>query len=161
MYRPYQTRAQIAMGDCYVLCGRSGVTWTAPPHIVHDVSSCSSPQDVARRRLPRTRSPSGSGRRYLGRTSFRGGPYRGLLLEPGRPEVSLRPFFLRTTSPSPGVEGGYLAQVHHLHVPLPKGPGTQAPRNLPPGPCGGGADSGLTLAVRPDIPSLTGLKADG
>ena len=26
LYRPYQTREIIAMGDCYVLCGRSGVT---------------------------------------------------------------------------------------------------------------------------------------
>ena len=79
LYQPYQTRAQIAMGDCCVQCGRSGVTWTARPHIVCDVSGCLSPQYVARRRSPRTRSPSGSGRRYLGRTSFRGVPYRGLL----------------------------------------------------------------------------------
>ena len=45
--RPYQTRAQIAMRDCYVQCGRSGVTWTVLLHIVCDVSGCSSPQDVA------------------------------------------------------------------------------------------------------------------
>ena len=31
---------------CYVLCRRSGVTWTAPPHIVRDVSGCSSPDQV-------------------------------------------------------------------------------------------------------------------
>ena len=79
LYRPYQTRTQIAMGDCYVLASRSGVTWTARPHIVCDVSCCSSLQVVARRRLPRTRSPSGSGRRYLRCTRFRGDPYRGLL----------------------------------------------------------------------------------
>ena len=70
LYRPYQTRAQIAVGGCYVLCGWSGVTWTVPHHIAHDVSRCSSSQDVARRRSQRTRSPSGSRRRYLGRTSF-------------------------------------------------------------------------------------------
>ena len=68
-----QTRAKIAMGDCYVPCGRSGVTWTELLHITRDVSGCSSPQDVARRRSLRTRSPSGSGRRYLGRTSSWGG----------------------------------------------------------------------------------------
>ena len=64
-------RVQIAMGDCYVLYGRSGVILTALLHIVRDVSGCLSPQDVARRRSPRIRSPFGSGRRYLGRTSSR------------------------------------------------------------------------------------------
>ena len=29
LYRPYQTREIIAMGDCYVLCGRSGIALTA------------------------------------------------------------------------------------------------------------------------------------
>ena len=33
LYRPYQTREIIAMGDCYVLCGRSGVTLTALLHM--------------------------------------------------------------------------------------------------------------------------------
>ena len=56
---------------------------------------CSSPQDVARRRSPRTRSPSGSGRRYLGRTSSRGDPFRILLRELGRPRVSLHLFSSR------------------------------------------------------------------
>ena len=79
LYRPYQTRAQIAMGDCYVPCGRSGVTWTVLLHITHNVSGCSSPQDVARRRSQRTQSPSGSGRQYLGHTSSRGGPFQILL----------------------------------------------------------------------------------
>ena len=97
LYRPYQTRAQIAMGDCSGLCGWSGVTWTIPLHITCNVSGCLSPQDVARRRSLRTRSPSGSRRRYLGLTSFRGGPYRDRPQEPGRPEVSLRLFFLRRT----------------------------------------------------------------
>ena len=40
-------------------------------HIALDVSGCSSPQDVARRRSPRTWSPPGSGRRYLGLISSR------------------------------------------------------------------------------------------
>ena len=34
LYRPYQTREIIAMGDCYVLCGQSGFTLTALLHIV-------------------------------------------------------------------------------------------------------------------------------
>ena len=48
-------------GDCYVLCGRSGVTSTALLHIVRIVSGCLSPQGVARR-YRRPLSPSGSGR---------------------------------------------------------------------------------------------------
>ena len=62
LYRPYQTREIIAMGDCYVLCGRSGVTWTVLLHIVRVVSGCLSPQGVARRRYRIPLSPSGSGR---------------------------------------------------------------------------------------------------
>ena len=68
-YRPYQTRERIAMGDYCVLCGQSRFTSTALLHIVHDVSGCLSPQGVARRRLRRPRSPSGSGRRYHALTS--------------------------------------------------------------------------------------------
>ena len=46
LYRPYQTREIIAMGDCYVLCGRSGVTLTALLHIVRVVSGCLSEGDI-------------------------------------------------------------------------------------------------------------------
>ena len=69
LYRPYQMREIIAMGDCYVLCGRSGFTLTALLHIVRDVNGSLSPQGVARRRLRRPRSPSGSGRQYHALTS--------------------------------------------------------------------------------------------
>ena len=68
-YRPYQTREIIAMGDCCVLCGRSGVTLTALLHIVRDVIGCSAPQGVARRRYRRPLSPSGFGRQYRALTS--------------------------------------------------------------------------------------------
>ena len=54
-----------------------------------------------------------------------------------------------------------MARAHHLHAPLPEGPGTQVPQNLPLGPCGDSAGPGLTLAIRPDIPSLPGLMTDG
>ena len=70
LYRPYQMREIIAMGDCHVLCGRSGVTLTALLHIVYVVSGCLSLQGVARRRYRRPLSPSGSGRRYRVLTSF-------------------------------------------------------------------------------------------
>ena len=76
----------------------SGVTWTVVLHIVRDVSSCSSLQDVTRRRLLRSRSPSGSRRRYLGRTSSWGDSFRVLLQELGRPVVSLCLFCSRRTS---------------------------------------------------------------
>ena len=92
-YRPYQTRERIAMGDCCVLCGQSRFTSTALLHIVRDVNGCSSPQGVARRRLRRPRSPSGSGRRYHALTSSRERHYQ--FPPPGlvRRVVSLRQFF--------------------------------------------------------------------
>ena len=94
-YRPYQTRERIAMGDCCVLCGQSRFTSTALLHIVRDVNGCSSPQGVARRRLQRPRSPSGSGRRYHALTSSRERHYQcpppGLV----RRLASLRQFFFK------------------------------------------------------------------
>ena len=98
LYRPYQTREIIAMGDCYVLCGRSGVTLIALLHIIRVVSGCLSPQGVARRRYRRALSPSGSGRQYHVPTSS---PVRNSLflpLELGRLVVLLRLFFSRRTS---------------------------------------------------------------
>ena len=97
LYRPYQTRERIAMGDCYVLCGRSGVTSTALLHIVRVVSGCLSPQGVARRRYQRPLSPSGSGRRYHALTSSLVRNSLFLPLELVRHVVSLRLFFLRRT----------------------------------------------------------------
>ena len=97
LYRPYQTREIIAMGDCYVLCGQSGVTLTALLHIVHDVNGYLSPQGVARRRFRRPRSPSGSGRRYHALTSSLGQHCLCLPPELVRRVVSLRLFFLRRT----------------------------------------------------------------
>ena len=98
LYRPYQMREIIAMGDCYVLCGRSGVTLTALLHIVRVVSGCLSPPGVARRRYRRLLSPSGSGRQCHVPTRS---PVRNSLflpLELGRLVVLLRLFFSRRTS---------------------------------------------------------------
>ena len=97
LYWPYQTREIIALGDCYVLYGRSGVTLTALLHIVHVVSGCLSPQGVARRRYRRPLSPSGSGSQYHMPTSSRVWNSLFLLLELGRLVVLLRFFFLRTS----------------------------------------------------------------
>ena len=98
LYRPYQTREIIAMGDCYVLRGRSGVALTALLHIVRVVSGCLSPQGVARRRYRRPLSPSGSGRQYHVPTSSRVRNSLFLPLELGRLVVLLRLFFSRGTS---------------------------------------------------------------
>ena len=92
-YRPYQTRERIAMGDYCVLCGQSRFTSTALLHIVRDVNGCLSPQGVARRRLRRPRSPSGSGRRYHALTSSLERHCQCLPLELVRRVVSLRQFF--------------------------------------------------------------------
>ena len=96
-YRPYQTREIIAMGDCCVLCGRSGVTLTALLHIFRYVIGCSSPQGVARRRYRRPLSPSGSGRRYHALTSSLERHFPCLPPELVRRVVLLRLFFLRRT----------------------------------------------------------------
>ena len=98
LYWPYQTREIIALGDCYVLCGRSGVTLTALLHIVRVVSGCLSPQGVARRRYRRPLSPSGSGRQYHVLTSSRVRNSLFLPLELVRRVVLLRLFFSRRSS---------------------------------------------------------------
>ena len=98
LYRPYQMREIIAMGDCYVLCGQSGVTLTALLHIVRIVSGFLSPQGVARRRYQRPLSPSGSGRQYHVPTSSQVWNSLFLPLELGRLVVLLRLFFSRRTS---------------------------------------------------------------
>ena len=94
LYRPYQTRE---MGDCYVLCRRSGVILTALLHIVRDVNGCWSPQGVARRRYRRPLSP-GFGRRYHVFTSSLARICLFLPLGLVRHVVSLRLFFSRRTS---------------------------------------------------------------
>ena len=97
LYRLYQTREIIAMGYCYVLCGRSGVTLTALLHIVRILSGCLSPQCVARRRYRTSLSPSGSGRQYHVLTSFWVRNSLFLPLELGRLVVLLRLFSRRAS----------------------------------------------------------------
>ena len=74
--------------------GSPRFTSTALLHIVRDVNGCLSPQGVARRRLRRPRSPSGSGRQYHALTSSLGRrcqcPPPPVLV---RRVVSLRQFF--------------------------------------------------------------------
>ena len=87
LYRPNQ------MGDCYTLCGRSGVTWTALLCIVSGVSGSFLPQGVARRSYRRPLSPSGSGCRCHGYAGSRLGNGLFVSLELGALVLSLRLFF--------------------------------------------------------------------
>ena len=81
------------MGDCYILCGRSGVTWTALLRIVSDASSSFLPQGVARRSYRRPLSPSGSGGRCHGYAGSRLRYGLFVSLELGVLVLSLRLFF--------------------------------------------------------------------
>ena len=83
----------IAMGDCYILCGRLGVTWTALLRIVSDASGSFLPQGVARRSYRRPLSPSGSGCRYHGYAGSRLQNGLFVSLELGALVLSLRLFF--------------------------------------------------------------------
>ena len=86
-------RKTISMGDCYILCGRSGVTLAVLLHIVSDESGSFLPQGVARRSYRRPLSPSGSGCRcpgYVG-SRLRNGLF--VSLELGALVLSLRLFF--------------------------------------------------------------------
>ena len=86
-------RKTIAMGDCYILCRRSGVTWSALLHIVSDASGFFLPQGVARRSYRRPLSPSGSGCRCHGYAGSRLRNGLFVSLELGALVLSLRLFF--------------------------------------------------------------------
>ena len=81
------------MGDCYILCGRSGVTWSALLRIVSNASSSFLPQGVARRSYRGPLSLSGSGCRCRGHAGsrFRDGLF--VSRELGALVLSLRLFF--------------------------------------------------------------------
>ena len=80
-------RVAIAMGDCYILCGRSGVTWSAWLRIVSNASGSFLPQGVARRSYRRPLAPDVvvTGMPALG--------YGTVCLCPGSSVLSLRLFF--------------------------------------------------------------------
>ena len=81
------------MGDCYILYGQSGVTWSALLHIVSDAGGSFLPQGVARRGYRRPLSPSGSGCRCHRSAGswLRNGLF--VSLELGALVMSLRLFF--------------------------------------------------------------------
>ena len=86
-------RETIAMGDCYILCWRSGVTWTALLRIVSDASGSFLPQGVARRSYRRPLSPPGSGCRCHGYAGSRLRNGLFVSLELGALVLSLRLLF--------------------------------------------------------------------
>ena len=86
-------RETIAIGDCYTLCGRSGVTWSALLRIVSHGSGSFLPQGVARRSSRRPLSPSGSGCRFHGYAGSRLRNGLFVSLELGALVLSLRLFF--------------------------------------------------------------------
>ena len=91
LYRSNQSRDN-RLGDCYILCGRSGVTWTALLRIVSDASGFFL-LGVARMSYRRPLSPSGSGCRcheYSG-SRLRDGLF--VSLELGALVLALRLFF--------------------------------------------------------------------
>ena len=65
--------------------GWSGFPWPSRPPFVGDVAGCFSLLALAWRSSQFSRSPPVSGRRYLGRTGFWGGPSRSILWKPGCP----------------------------------------------------------------------------
>ena len=85
-------RETVAMGDCYILCGRSGVTWTALLCIVSDASGSFLLLGVARRSYRRPLSP-GSGCRCHGYAGSRLRNGLFVSLELGALVLSLRLFF--------------------------------------------------------------------
>ena len=89
-------RETIAMGDCYILCGRSGVTWTTLLSIVSDASGSFLPQGVARRSYQRPLFPSGSGCRCHGYAGSRLRNGLFVSLELGALVLSLCLFFEKT-----------------------------------------------------------------
>ena len=86
-------RETIVMGDCYILCGRSGVTSTAFLRIVSDASGSFLLQGVARRSYRRPLSPSGSRCRCHGFAGSRLQNGLFVSLELGARVLSLRLFF--------------------------------------------------------------------
>ena len=73
------------IGKLFGPVGWSGFPWPSRPHIVCDVAGCFSLLTLAWRSSRFSRSPSGSGRRFLSRTGFWGGASRSILWKPGCP----------------------------------------------------------------------------
>ena len=133
------------MGDCYILCGWSGVTWSALLRVVRDASGSFLPQDVARRSYRRPLAPDAV---VLGMPAL------------GYGTVCLCPLSsvhscccsvssLRRTLLSSWWEGEDVALALILAVLLLRGGCPSVPRRLPPGLCGGSAGPGFTRACSP------------
>ena len=145
---PAQPNARQSHWEIYILCGQSGVTWTALLRIINDASVSFLPQGVARRSYRRPLSPSGSRcccHRYAG-SQLRNGLF--VSLELGALVLSLRLFFEKNFAVIRW-EGEYVVLAHILAVLLLRGGCPLVPRRLPPGLCGSSAGPGFTRACSP------------
>ena len=90
---PAQPNARQSQWETYILCWRSGVTWSALLCIVSDASGSFLPQGVARRSYRRPLSPSGSGCRCHGYAGSRLRDGLFVSCEPSALVLSLSLFF--------------------------------------------------------------------
>ena len=142
-------RETIAMGDCYILCGRSGVTWSAGLRIVSDASGSFFAAGCSTKELSKT-TVSFWLRMPLSRVSQLSVPERSVLC----PLSSVRSCCfsvssLRRTLLSSWWEGEDVALAIVLVGLLLRGGCPSVPRRLPLVLCGGCAGPGFTRACSP------------
>ena len=133
-YRPYLSRVTLPMGDSYIRCERSSVTWPALLSIVHYASGCSSPQDVPKKEISKN-TVSFWLRRAISLAYQLSGKAlpAPLSLGSGNPWYCPVSNFQEELRCQPGSEGGYLVSSHHLHAPLPQRLVSHVYGHLPPG----------------------------
>ena len=136
------------MGDCYILCWQSGVTWSALVRAVSDASGSFLLHGVARRSYRRPLSPSGSGCRCHGYASSRLRNGLFVSLELGALVLSLRLFFEKNFAVI--LVGGRVCGTRtHPCGAATRGSCPSVPRLLPLDLCGGSAGPGFTRACSP------------
>ena len=157
LYRPNQ-RETIAMGDCYILCGRSGVPGPIGRRIVQQCEPFMLPQVVAWRRDRRSRSPYGSWM-PLSQGCWLSVTERSVLCPLCLVCSCCRSVssFVKNLLSSwwTAVDVALALIIVRL---LLKGCCPLVPRSLPPVLCGGGAGPGLTRACSPGHITACGLE---
>ena len=153
------TRAQIAMGDCYVLCGQSDVTWTVLLHIARDVSGmfvttgCSK-EEIAKNTVSWLRKMISRAYQLSGQ-SLPDLPPRAKETHGITPSLLFKNFTVAllkvgTWRKHTTFTCHYLWDLAHRSL-----------ETFHLGPVVAAQAHCLTLAVRPGIPSLPGLMTDG
>ena len=142
------------MGDCYILCGQSGVPWTALLRIISDASGSFLPQGVARRSYRRPLAPDAV---VTGMPALGYGTVCSCTLSSVH-SCCRSVSSLRRTLLSSWWEGEYVALAHVLAVLLLRGCCPSVPCLLPPGLCGGSACPDFTQACSPRHITTYGLE---